>query len=171
MPEILYGGRRVCPRTAPPGGGEEISLGRFLRGRKYYTEGIYYDTGNSQNETASATFSAASRFVSLHMGHGFKPRPWCLINLDSACSPRVCLWPKSSAVSHSFSHSTRSATSKMSGAFSAHCSCLVLSYQLPHLLHLNLCHSRSQFSAFPHHGLVKVLQPFHTYNSYISPDR
>ena len=45
MPEILNGGRRVCPRTAPPGGGEEISLGRYLRGRKFYTERIYYDTG------------------------------------------------------------------------------------------------------------------------------
>ena len=24
MPEILNGGRRVCPRTAPPGGGGNI---------------------------------------------------------------------------------------------------------------------------------------------------
>ena len=32
------------PRTAPPGE-EGISLGRFFRGRKFYTERIYYDTG------------------------------------------------------------------------------------------------------------------------------
>ena len=39
VPEILNGGRRVCPRTAPPGGGGGgISLGRYLRGRKFYTE-------------------------------------------------------------------------------------------------------------------------------------
>ena len=43
-PEISRQGRGFR-RSAPSPGGEAVSLDHWLRGRKYHTEEIYYDTG------------------------------------------------------------------------------------------------------------------------------